>query len=96
MELEKNSDNIVVIDNFLSTEACLDLIEFSETRGFNDADVHLGGDERKILTGIRNNQRFDYENNTLATTWWANLSGLDLPNFKESQSIGLSPFFRLK
>lgn len=59
-------EHIFVIENFLSTEECIDLIRLSEEIGFEEAKVQVGNNKQEILKGVRNNERILYNDPELA------------------------------
>ncbi len=73
MNYKQLSDKIWIIDRFLSPKACEDLIFFSETRGFEEAEVSLSSGS-KMMKGIRNNYRLIYEDQQLAKELWEKLA----------------------
>ena len=58
--------DIFVLENFLSKEECVVLIEKSEQLGYEEAKVQMGGNRQSILKGVRNNDRILYTDETLA------------------------------
>lgn len=60
------TEQIFVIENFLSTEECKNFIQKSEEIGFEEAKVQVGNNRQAILKGVRNNDRILYNDPVLA------------------------------
>ena len=58
MQLISHTPQIWSIDNFLSHQECDDLVLFSETKGYQEAEVNLPKGA-KMMKGIRNNYFYD-------------------------------------
>lgn len=95
MNLTKLSQNIYQIDDFLTPTQCTEFITQAESEGFKSADVDLGN-SRQQFNLIRNNERVDWYDESLADKWWHRLDDFngDMPVFEAQQAIGFSPYFR--
>jgi prolyl 4-hydroxylase len=51
------SGNLFIIDNFLSSEECDNLIELAESSGFKEATVNIGGGRGKLIKDFRDCER---------------------------------------
>lgn len=93
MQLILHSPKIWTVQNFLTAQACQDLILFSEMRGYIEAEVNIQGNA-KMLKNIRNNYRLLYQDESLAKKYWSDLEQF-CPKILESyQAIGLNEQFR--
>lgn len=93
MNYKQLSDKIWIIDRFLSPKACKDLIFFSETRGFEEAEVSLSSGS-KMMKGIRNNYRLIYEDQQLAKELWEKLAPFCPHQIDGWNAVGLNERFR--
>ncbi len=87
------SDEIYIIDNFLTEEACDVLIEFSEDRGYEEAKVNLDG-KQVLMTTVRNNERILDMDNQRAERYWSKLESFHPSELGNSIAIGLNELFR--
>ncbi|QDU06850.1 2OG-Fe(II) oxygenase [Gimesia aquarii] len=85
--------NILVIENFLTSEECINYIEYSEYLGYQAADVDVHG-VRKQIKEIRTNERADIESQNTADDLWEKLKHYQLPETELGKAVGLSPFIR--
>ncbi|MGJ8691746.1 MAG: 2OG-Fe(II) oxygenase [Thalassotalea sp.] len=88
-----HTDNIFEIIPFLTESECLEYILFSEQSGYEIADVQLEN-SREHLSNIRNNERYDYFSDELASELWKRLDGHLFPLFLGKKAVNLSPHFR--
>jgi predicted 2-oxoglutarate/Fe(II)-dependent dioxygenase YbiX len=93
MQHKKLSQKIWIIEDFLSEKECEDLIFFSETRGFDEAEVSLSAGS-KMMKGVRNNYRLIYEDKELAQNLWDKLAPFCPAQLDEAQALGLNERFR--
>lgn len=93
MQYKKLTDTIWLIEDFLSLKECEDLIFFSETKGFEEAEVSLSSGT-KMMKGVRNNYRLIYEDEQLAQKLWGKLAPFCPAQLDESQAEGLNERFR--
>jgi len=73
---------------------CKELVVAAENMGFAQADVQVSANKRQLISGIRNNERVNYESSVMAESLWDRLKALSLPDSSGKAAIGLSPFFR--
>lgn len=93
MQYKKLSPKIWIIEEFLSPKKCEDLIFFSETKGFDEAEVSLSSGA-KMMKGIRNNYRLIYEDKGLAQQLWEKLAPFCPSILDGWQALGLNERFR--
>jgi predicted 2-oxoglutarate/Fe(II)-dependent dioxygenase YbiX len=93
MTLEKHSDQIWTIHNFLSPEECAALITSSEQIGFSEAEVSLPGGAQ-MMKGLRNNFRLLHQDVALAEELWGKLRDFCPESIEGSQAVGLNEQFR--
>lgn len=86
-------DDILVINTFLSVEECQTILDFAENFGFKPATVKTGSGD-KLLSQIRNNERIDFEDETLTTTLWKRVQE-HLPLSKGVEATGLDRHLRV-
>lgn len=89
----KVSEEIWLIEQFLSAEECSNYINYSEYLGFQPADVDVHG-VRKKIDQIRTNERADIESQEIAANLWHKLKLVTPPETWLSNAAGLSPFIR--
>jgi len=87
------TEDIYLIENFLSDKECDELISFSENEGYEEAKVNIDG-EQKLVTMIRNNQRVLHFNDTWARLYWDKLNSFSQKPIGNSSAIGLNELFR--
>lgn len=85
--------NILLIENFLTSEECNNYLNYSEYLGFQFADVDVHG-VRKQIKQIRTNERADIESQNTADNLWEKLRHYQLPETDLGKAVGLSPFIR--
>ena len=88
-----HTDNIFELHSFLTETECIEYIRFSEKSGYEIADVQLQNN-RKHLSNIRNNERYNYFSNELASKFWKRLNSNLFPELLGQKAINLSPHFR--
>lgn len=93
MNYQQLSDKIWLIKNFLSSKECDDLIFFSETKGFEEAEVSLSSGS-KMMKGVRNNYRLIYEDQQLAQKLWSKLAPFCPTQIDDWKAVGLNERFR--
>ncbi|GAA4023409.1 hypothetical protein GCM10022409_04070 [Hymenobacter glaciei] len=69
MYLQRLSDSIFEITDFLSSAECSELIARSEQLGYAEAGVATGAGSQ-LIKGIRNNFRLEYSDAALADALW--------------------------
>jgi len=84
---------IFIIENFLSSTECDQLIIDSEMMGYEDAKVNIDG-QQKMLTMVRNNQRILHVNQELADLYWGKLKPFCSDSIGNSDPLGLNEMFR--
>jgi prolyl 4-hydroxylase len=93
MKLNKLNEGIYTIENFISNEECIRLINQSEKIGFEEATVETEKGAKRI-TEVRNNQRVlltDYE---LANSLWEIVKEYAPLKIGNSVAVGLNELFR--
>ncbi|MEL6943266.1 MAG: oxidoreductase, 2OG-Fe(II) oxygenase, partial [Bacteroidota bacterium] len=93
MLLNRHTDTIWTITDFLSAKGCEDLILFSEMRGYQEATVSLN-EGAKMMKGIRNNYRLIYHDEKLATQYWNRLIEYCPQKIESNIAVGLNEQFR--
>jgi predicted 2-oxoglutarate/Fe(II)-dependent dioxygenase YbiX len=93
MQYKKLSPKTWIIEEFLSARECEDLILFSETKGFDEAEVSLSSGS-KMMKGVRNNYRLIYEDKGLAQKLWGKLAPFCPVQLDDWQALGLNERFR--
>jgi len=72
MQLEKITDKVFVIHNFMSAEECEEYIEWSEQKGYDEAKVGYG--KKQVMNKmVRNNERIIYDSQEMANELWRRL-----------------------
>ncbi len=92
-KIEFISDQLFVIDNFLSDSECNDFIIWSEQRGYEEAKVQIDG-QQVMMKNIRNNSRITFSDEQLANRIWEKLRPFIVSNFENRTAIGLNELFR--
>lgn len=91
--IQKVTDTIWTIDNFISDRACDDLILFSEQKGYSEAEVGLKSGS-KMMKNIRDNYRLIYDDIKLSNDLWA-IASATYPFIVDGMSpLGLNERFR--
>jgi len=72
MKIQYHTDKIWTIEQFLSVDACEELIDLSEGLGYQEAEVSLATGA-KMMKSIRNNYRLLYTDFLLAIDYWSKL-----------------------
>ncbi|HLP12280.1 MAG TPA: 2OG-Fe(II) oxygenase [Flavobacteriales bacterium] len=85
--------NIIVVEDFFSKERCAEYIRFSEQKGYEEAKVSVG-DEQRMMKGIRNNSRIMFTDEALARQIWEQIEPFVVKKYGNAQAIGLNEMFR--
>lgn len=93
MSLITHADKIWTIQGFLTEKECEDLILFSESKGYQEAEVSLP-EGAKMLKGIRNNYRLFYQDDNLAQKYWQKLKPYCPEKLEDNIATGLNEQFR--
>ena len=93
MKATYHSDIIWTIDQFLTKEACEDLIILSEQKGYEEAKVSLSSGAN-MMKGIRNNYRLMYNDENLAAKYWNLLKDFCPSQLDAAIAVGLNEQFR--
>lgn len=93
MKLRQHTETIWTIENFLSAEACTELIKRSEALGYEEAAVSFPAGA-KMMKGLRNNYRLLYQDIALADQYWQALKDYCPQEMDGSQTVGLNEQFR--
>ncbi len=88
MTIIKHTEGIWEVPNFLSQEACAELIARSEAAGYEDAKVRTHTGEES-MPGIRNNAKAIVEWPELVDTIWKGVQSLELPALQSRLPAGL-------
>ncbi|OUJ69393.1 2OG-Fe(II) oxygenase [Hymenobacter crusticola] len=93
MILQKITDSIFTIEDFLIKSECINFMVLSERNGYEPAKVntHSGA---KLLTHIRNNNRSFYKNKDVAQSLWQKARSFIPTQIGNRQAIGLNELFR--
>ncbi|NOQ70930.1 MAG: oxidoreductase, 2OG-Fe(II) oxygenase [Crocinitomix sp.] len=92
MYKEQISENVWIIDNFLSEEECVFHIKASEMMGYEFAKVNING-KQTVMASVRNNQRVLMLDDDLANEIWERLIPF-IDQYPEAKPIGLNEMFR--
>ncbi len=87
------TENIFVINDFLSGEECDDLIEISEQTGYEVATVETDSGTLRI-ENVRNNLRALYRDVSLAEKLWKRIKNYAPVKIGNSNAVGLNELFR--
>lgn len=87
------SEDVYLVEDFLTSEECDDFIAFSEKKGFERAKVNLDGRQVE-MTMVRNNERLLHTDYNLATTLWLKLRAFHALEIENTSVIGLNELFR--
>ncbi len=87
------SENIFVIDDFLSEKECNELIEISEEMGYETATVETENGVLRI-ENVRNNLRALYRDVSLAEKLWDRIKTFAPEKIGNSKAVGLNELFR--
>jgi hypothetical protein len=60
----------VVLHNLFTPQECLELIARSESSGYEDALVNIGGGRQMKMPDVRNNDRCMIDDPVFANNWW--------------------------
>jgi predicted 2-oxoglutarate/Fe(II)-dependent dioxygenase YbiX len=93
MKITHHTPTIWTIENFLTRKACEDLILFSETIGYQEAEVALQSGA-KLMKSIRNNDRLLYQDAALANQYWQQLQAFCPEKIENNRAVGLNEQFR--
>ena len=85
--------NVFILEDFLTKTECLHFINVGEKAGFEAAKVQVGGAQQSLITGIRNNERVEYNNQRLADELWKRFETF-APVLQDHQAVGLNEMFR--
>lgn len=93
MKYHQHTDKIFTVEDFLSTEECVEYIALSEEIGYEMAKVNTEGGQR-VLTQVRNNNRAFYKSEELAQLLWEKAKPFVPEKIGSSIAIGLNELFR--
>jgi predicted 2-oxoglutarate/Fe(II)-dependent dioxygenase YbiX len=93
MKLIQHSEIIWSIENFLSEDECDNLVKFSESQGFVEAEVSLQSGAT-MIKGIRNNYRLIHQDPNLAEVLWLKLKEFCPQILENTIAVGLNERFR--
>jgi predicted 2-oxoglutarate/Fe(II)-dependent dioxygenase YbiX len=96
MKVNKLTDTIFIVEDFLTRQECLDMIVKSENVGYELAKVNTASGA-KVRTDIRNNSRAFYNSEELAQQLWEKLGPLlpaPLASMADRTAFGLNELFR--
>ena len=86
--------DIFVLENFLSKEECVALIEKSEQIGYEEAKVQTGANTQSMLKSVRDNDRILYKDEALANQLYERALPLLSNEIGNYDRIGLNELFR--
>lgn len=85
--------DVVTIDDFLTADQCQAMIDHAEANGFEAASVRTG-QGAKMMTQVRNNDRFIFDDAALASEFWRGIE-MFLDAFElELEPVALNERFR--
>jgi len=93
MKLVQHTEQIWVLEDFLTPQECEELIVFSEMQGYQEAEVGFS-EGAKMAKNIRNNYRLLYTDEDLAQKYWKKLIDFCPKNLDNMESLGLNEQFR--
>lgn len=93
MVLQRLSDAVFEVLDFLTPAECDELIARSEQLGYTEAGVNTGS-SAQLIKGIRNNYRLEYPDANLAKLWWQRTQGLLPAELDGAPAVGLFDHFR--
>lgn len=93
MKYTQVADGILVVEDFLTRQECLENIVLSEKVGYELAKVNTASGS-KVRTDIRNNNRAFYKSEELAEKLWEKLQAFVPAQLGNSTAIGLNELFR--
>ncbi|BDS11388.1 prolyl hydroxylase family protein [Aureispira anguillae] len=94
MEAIRLDEDIFCIKNFMSKADCQKWIEFSEKQGYELAKVNMGFGKQVVNKAIRNNERFIYDNEELASELWDKIRPFVILETEYGIACGLNERFR--
>ncbi len=94
MKVVKLEHQVYEIANFLSKEECDELIDLSESLGYETAKINAFGSTQIVNTHIRNNQRIIHDDRTLADQVWSKIKDHVIEYWQERKACGLNERFR--
>jgi len=83
-----------VLYNVFSKEECDDLIELSEKGGYEPALVNIGGGMQRLMTDVRNNDRFILDDEVRAQEYFERIKRYLPTNWKGWEVVGLNERLR--
>lgn len=86
-------DDILLLRDFLSREECLEFIEASERRGYEEAAVSTPAGQ-VVVKDVRNNDRILWDDPGLAAEWWSRCRPFVPAQFGRWRALGLNERFR--
>ncbi|MES2513133.1 MAG: 2OG-Fe(II) oxygenase [Bacteroidota bacterium] len=84
---------LYLIEDFLSSQECDDLILWSEQKGYEDAKVQMYG-KQVMLKAVRNNSRITFVDFDLSARIWEKFKPFAVDKFANSEVLGLNEMFR--
>ncbi|MFT5819073.1 MAG: hypothetical protein ACI8ZM_000295 [Crocinitomix sp.] len=87
------SPDVFIIEDFLSTVECLELIQLSQKIGYEEATVTTY-EGQKMIKGIRNNTRVIKTDFDIAEEFWNKINPFISPTTDGSTAIGVNEQFR--
>jgi len=93
MKLQQFSDDIWVLDHFLTPGECANLIRFSEEQGYEESFIKVQS-AMKLVSGIRHSYRFIHYNNNFANQWWLKLKTYCPLDLDATLAVGIHERFR--
>lgn len=93
MYLLHHTETIWTVESFLTEKECGELINFSETIGYQEAEVSLSSGA-KMMKGLRNNDRLLYQDVELANSYWQKLKVFCPEKIEGGLAVGLNEQFR--
>ncbi|MBC7921966.1 MAG: 2OG-Fe(II) oxygenase [Ferruginibacter sp.] len=93
MKLNRITDKISTIEDFLDEEECRHYIQLSEEIGYEAATVNAYGGA-KVVEAVRNNRRAFHNSPELAQRWWTRAKEFVPAKLGNSLAIGFNELFR--
>lgn len=94
MKKREITDEIFVVENFLSIEESDAFLDRFKNHEFEEAKVNIDG-EQVMFKGIRNNDRILFFDDTLAQELWSKIKGFVPAKLGLYQASGLNEMFRI-
>lgn len=93
MKLTQLDTFLYLVEDFLTSSECDDLIYWSEQKGYEEAKVQVSGQE-VMLKSVRNNSRITFIDHEMAHRLWERFQPFAPERYGNSQVTGFNEMFR--